>query len=224
MRVDEIRALSDHDLIERRDGLKEETMRFRFALATNQQTNHAQVRVLRRDIARINTILREREIAEELQQVLGEEQQVALRLKNIHPNADEIADWLSAHDHVVMGFKVFLDMQVAYARLMLPAELIRTTLGLTQDPSGPMFGRRLQSLRDRLPRVAHTRTWLTVEAGRSELSQEDLDGEDDDERTDGQPQRQSLLVTASSRSAKRSRAAARRVGTCSLGTPSAGGS
>ncbi len=72
MRVDEIRALTDHDLVERRDGLKEEMMRARFALVTNQQTNHAQVRAIRRDIARINTILREREIAEELQQALGE--------------------------------------------------------------------------------------------------------------------------------------------------------
>jgi len=76
----------------------------------------------------------------------------------------------------VMGFKVFLDMQVAYARLMLPAELIRTTLGLPMDPSGPMFARRLDSLRGRMNRVAHARTFLTVEAGRSELTEDDLAG------------------------------------------------
>ena len=70
MRVDAIRALSDTALIERRNDLKEETMRMRFALATNQQTNHAQIRVVKRDIARINTILREREIAEEIRQAL----------------------------------------------------------------------------------------------------------------------------------------------------------
>jgi large subunit ribosomal protein L29 len=73
MRVDEVRALADADLIERRNALKEETMRMRFAIATNQQTNHAQMRQVRRDIARINTILREREIAESFQQVLGTE-------------------------------------------------------------------------------------------------------------------------------------------------------
>jgi large subunit ribosomal protein L29 len=73
MRVDEVRALSDGDLVDRRNAIKEELMRMRFALATNQQTNHAQVRSRKRDIARINTILREREIAEEIQQALGAE-------------------------------------------------------------------------------------------------------------------------------------------------------
>lgn len=73
MRVDEVRALSDKDLIERRNALKEETMRMRFALATNQQTNHAQLRSAKRDIARINTIMREREIAEAFQQMLEAE-------------------------------------------------------------------------------------------------------------------------------------------------------
>jgi large subunit ribosomal protein L29 len=73
MRVDEVRALSDKDLVERRNTLKEETMRMRFAIATNQQTNHAQLRSVKRDIARINTIMREREIAEIFQQALGGE-------------------------------------------------------------------------------------------------------------------------------------------------------
>lgn len=71
MRVDEVRALPDKALVERCNDLKEETMRMRFALATNQQTNHAQLRAIKRDIARINTIMREREIAEIFQQVLG---------------------------------------------------------------------------------------------------------------------------------------------------------
>ncbi len=73
MKVDEVRALTDAGLVERRNALKEETMRMRFAVATNQQTNHAQIRSVKRDIARINTILREREIAESFQQVLGGE-------------------------------------------------------------------------------------------------------------------------------------------------------
>jgi large subunit ribosomal protein L29 len=72
MRVDEIRALADNDLTQRRDQMKEETMRLRFALATNQQPNHAQMRTLKRDIARINTILREREIAAAFESALAE--------------------------------------------------------------------------------------------------------------------------------------------------------
>ncbi len=71
MRVDEVRALPDKDLVERRNDLKEETMRLRFAIVTNQQTNHAQLRAVKRDIARINTIMREREISEIFQQALG---------------------------------------------------------------------------------------------------------------------------------------------------------
>ncbi|MCA1665922.1 MAG: 50S ribosomal protein L29 [Thermomicrobia bacterium] len=73
MRVDEVRALPDNDLVERRNTLKEETMRMRFAIKTNQQTNHARLRAVKRDIARINTIMREREIAEMFQQALGGE-------------------------------------------------------------------------------------------------------------------------------------------------------
>lgn len=74
MRVDEIRALSDADLVQRRDQFKEEAMRLRFALATNaQQTSPARMRLLKRDIARINTILREREIAAAYEAALAEE-------------------------------------------------------------------------------------------------------------------------------------------------------
>lgn len=72
MRVDEVRALADGDLVARRNELKEATMRMRFALKTNQETNHAQMRTIKRDIARINTIVREREIAEALQAALAE--------------------------------------------------------------------------------------------------------------------------------------------------------
>ncbi len=72
MRLEEIRALSDNDLVVRRNELKEEGMRMRFQLATNQQTSSAAVRTAKKDIARINTILREREIAEEIQQALAQ--------------------------------------------------------------------------------------------------------------------------------------------------------
>lgn len=71
MRLEEIRALVDGDLALRREELKEAAMRMRFNLKTNQEPNHAAMRVLKRDIARINTILREREIDRELQQTLA---------------------------------------------------------------------------------------------------------------------------------------------------------
>ena len=72
MRVDEMRALSVADLTERRDHLKEQAMRLRFAIATNQETNHAQLRAVKREIARVNTILREREIVAAYEAALAE--------------------------------------------------------------------------------------------------------------------------------------------------------
>jgi large subunit ribosomal protein L29 len=72
MRVDEMRALADADLVQQRDRMKEEAMRLRFAIATNQETNNAQMRRVKRDIARINTILREREIAAAYEAALTE--------------------------------------------------------------------------------------------------------------------------------------------------------
>lgn len=71
MRVSEVRALSNEDLVARLQNLKEEQMRMRFQFATNQVTSHAVVRTAKKDIARINTILREREIEAEYEQVLG---------------------------------------------------------------------------------------------------------------------------------------------------------
>lgn len=71
MRVSEIRALTNEDLVARRQSLKEEQMRLRFQLATNQVTSHADFRTKKKDIARINTVLREREIETEYEQALG---------------------------------------------------------------------------------------------------------------------------------------------------------
>ncbi len=113
------------------------------------------------------------------QTVLAEEQQVALRLKHISPNADEIKEWMLSQEHVVLGFKIFLDMQVAYARLVIPHEMIRTQLAVTMEPGGPMANRRLDRLRRNMPRIASARTTIIVEAGRSELTEADLDGVDE---------------------------------------------
>lgn len=71
MRVEDIRALTTADLHARLQALKEEQMRMRFQLVTNQVTSHATIRTAKKDIARINTILREREMAELYEQALG---------------------------------------------------------------------------------------------------------------------------------------------------------
>jgi len=59
----EVRTLDDADLHQRVDDLREELFNLRFQYATRQLTNHARMRVVRRDIARIQTVLRQRELA-----------------------------------------------------------------------------------------------------------------------------------------------------------------
>jgi large subunit ribosomal protein L29 len=59
----ELRDMSDNELAEALDEAKEEQFNLRFQLATNQLDNHARVRDVKRDIARILTVMRERELA-----------------------------------------------------------------------------------------------------------------------------------------------------------------
>lgn len=65
----ELRELSDEELKQRLSDLKDELFRLRFQLATGQLENPMRIREVRRDYARTKTILREREIMRERQQV-----------------------------------------------------------------------------------------------------------------------------------------------------------
>ena len=62
----EIRALSDVELQERIDDAKEEMFNLRFHRASGQLENTSRVRVVRREVARLKTIQRERQLAAEL--------------------------------------------------------------------------------------------------------------------------------------------------------------
>lgn len=64
MKPAEIRGLSSEDLAERLATFQEELFNLRFQYATRQLANHARIREVRRDIARIRTILRERDFEE----------------------------------------------------------------------------------------------------------------------------------------------------------------
>ncbi len=59
----ELREMSDTELVEALAEAKEEQFNLRFQLATNQLDNHARVKDVKHDIARILTIMRERELA-----------------------------------------------------------------------------------------------------------------------------------------------------------------
>jgi large subunit ribosomal protein L29 len=62
MKAKEVRTLDDADLLRRANDLREELFNLRFQYATHQLTNHARVRIVRRDIARIQTVLHQREL------------------------------------------------------------------------------------------------------------------------------------------------------------------
>ncbi len=64
MKASEIREKSNAELATEIDSLKKELFNLRFQQATGQLENSAKLRALKKDIARIKTILTEREMAE----------------------------------------------------------------------------------------------------------------------------------------------------------------
>jgi large subunit ribosomal protein L29 len=58
----ELRELTDEELIERLRESKEELFNLRFQMATGQMDNNRRLRTVRHDIARIYTVMREREL------------------------------------------------------------------------------------------------------------------------------------------------------------------
>ena len=67
MRPDEVRALPDEQLRQRVTDLNQELFNLRFQLASYKNPNPGRFRQVKRDIARIKTILRERELEREAQ-------------------------------------------------------------------------------------------------------------------------------------------------------------
>jgi large subunit ribosomal protein L29 len=62
MNVEDIRDLEDSDIRDRIEEAQEELFRLRFRSATQLLENPMLVRTLKRDIARMKTVLREREL------------------------------------------------------------------------------------------------------------------------------------------------------------------
>ena len=58
-----VRDLGDAELVQRLAEAKEELFNLRFQLVTGQLDNHARIGQIRREVARINTVMRQREIA-----------------------------------------------------------------------------------------------------------------------------------------------------------------
>lgn len=65
MKINKIREMSSPDLQKELSELKTELFKLRFSLATNGLENPNKIKEVKKDIAKINTILTERKIAEE---------------------------------------------------------------------------------------------------------------------------------------------------------------
>ena len=63
--ANELRSMTDAELNQRLQEAYQELFNLRFRKATKQLDNTARIRVVRRDIARIKTIMRERELQAE---------------------------------------------------------------------------------------------------------------------------------------------------------------
>ena len=61
-KTEELRQLTDEDLVSRLKENKEELFNLRFQSASGQLENHGRLRAVKKDIARIYTVLREREL------------------------------------------------------------------------------------------------------------------------------------------------------------------
>ncbi|MEV5413905.1 50S ribosomal protein L29 [Thermopolyspora sp. NPDC052614] len=60
--ADELRPMEQDELVQKLKEAKEELFNLRFQSATGQLENHARLRAVRREIARIYTVMREREL------------------------------------------------------------------------------------------------------------------------------------------------------------------
>jgi large subunit ribosomal protein L29 len=69
----EIRDLTDSQILEEIDKAKQEMFNLRFQSSTGQLENPQRIKLVQRDIARYKTILRERELAQQLVQQEGKE-------------------------------------------------------------------------------------------------------------------------------------------------------
>ena len=62
MKIDDIRKMSSEELQKELAALKEELFKLRFQHATNQLENPQQIASVKKDIARVQTIIREQEL------------------------------------------------------------------------------------------------------------------------------------------------------------------
>ena len=62
MKIEELRGISSEELVKQQEAARKELFDLRFRLATRQLVNHRQIRQVKKNIAQLSTVLREREL------------------------------------------------------------------------------------------------------------------------------------------------------------------
>ncbi len=65
MKASEIREMSLDEMIGKRNDIKQELLNFRFQHGSNQLENTSKLKLTKKDLARVNTIIREFEIKQQ---------------------------------------------------------------------------------------------------------------------------------------------------------------
>lgn len=65
MNIEEIRALSSEELVSKLETSRQELFNLRLKLSTKQLVNHREIPRVKRDIARLETLLRERTLQQD---------------------------------------------------------------------------------------------------------------------------------------------------------------
>lgn len=63
MKASELRELTEEEIAKQKKELSEELFNLKIQVATQQTTNVARIKQLRRDLARVHTVIREKELA-----------------------------------------------------------------------------------------------------------------------------------------------------------------
>lgn len=64
MKASELRELTDQEIHKQKKEISEELFNLKIQVATQQTTNVARIKKLRRDLARVHTVIREKSLAE----------------------------------------------------------------------------------------------------------------------------------------------------------------
>ncbi|HLB48624.1 MAG TPA: 50S ribosomal protein L29 [Anaerolineales bacterium] len=67
MKIKDIRVLQTGEIESKLDGAREELFKLRFQMTTGSMTDTSRLVLVKRDLARLLTVLRERQLAAELQ-------------------------------------------------------------------------------------------------------------------------------------------------------------